>query len=110
MKTLVAFLTIILIILPMQLAAEDTDHGEKKIKVQAWDFSDPDLDAAKGVPCGEFLAFLMGPEEKYKIIDTAGVQGPPGVMYTLDNYKGEIAILKCGTAGGCSHEEGGGDH
>lgn len=110
MKTIVAFLTIIFTFLPMQLTAEDTHHGEKTIKIQAWSFSDPALDATKGDPCGEFLSFLKGSEEKYVLLDTTGIQGPPGVVYTLENHKGEIAILKCGTAGGCSHDDGGGGH
>ncbi|MDT8319763.1 MAG: hypothetical protein RQ826_04480 [Xanthomonadales bacterium] len=104
MKTLIIFLTAFFMLLPVMAMADE--HEEKTIKVQTWDFSDPFLVAEKGDPCAEFLSYLMGSYEKYKMLGMTGIKGPPGVVYTLENQKGDIAILKCGTAGGCSgHDE-----
>lgn len=105
MKTLIIFLTAFFMLLPVIATADE--QKEKTFKIQAWDFSDPLLATEKGDPCAEFLAYLMGAYEKYKMLGMTGIKGPPGVVYTLENQKGDIAILKCGTAGGCSgHDDG----
>lgn len=78
------------------------EEGLKTFGVQASDFSDKAVTARKGESCADFLKFLQE-DEKYTLIGTAGVVGPPGVVYTLRNNKGEIAIIKCGSAG-CGHE------
>mgnify|MGYP003574165349 FL=1 len=107
MKTLITMLAVRFILLTQTILAED--EAESRFKVQAWDFSDLSQVVAKGVPCAEFLAYLMGPGEKYKLLNTSGVVGPPGIIYTLQNHRGDIGILKCGTAGGhgdgCGHDE-----
>jgi hypothetical protein len=103
MKTLITILIALFVFLPFQVMAEGEDNG---FKVQAWDFSDTGLDTTKGTPCADLLSYLMDPEaEKYKLLGTVGVAGPPGVVYTLKNNTGHIAILKCGTSGG--HDDGG---
>lgn len=80
----------------------------KAFKLWAGDFSDSALmaAAASGQSCADWLEYLQSPAERYKLKAVAGMQGPPGVVYTLANNDGEVAILKCGTSG--SHEEGGG--
>ena len=103
MKALTTILIALFVFLPYQVMAEGEDNG---FKVQAWDFSDPGRDTEKGNPCAVLLSYLMGPEtEKYKLLGTVPVGGPPGVVYTLKNNTGHIAILKCGTSGG--HDDGG---
>jgi len=78
------------------------EEGLKTVGAQAADFSDPALAVTKGQPCAALLQYLIE-DEKYSLLAVTGVQGPPGVVYTLSNFKGEIAIIKCGT-GGCGHE------
>jgi len=114
MKTLIGILAVLFLFLPMSLMAE-TDHGNKTFHVQAWDITDPDLLAGfdekmeKGAPCAEVLGILMGQgrNQKYELLEATGVQGPPGVTYTLINYSGQVAIVKCGTSGCGSGEDGG---
>ena len=102
MKALIILLTACFMLFPALALAED--HEEKGIHVQAWDFSDPFLVVEKGDPCAGFLSYLMSPDEKYKMLGITNVMGPPGVVYTLENHKGHIAILKCGTAGCGGHD------
>jgi len=102
-KILIAICATALVLLP---TATWTEEGDPLIMVQAWSFSDSDLTTTKGESCSSFLAYLLGPSEKYKMLDVTGVAGPPGVVYTLQNNNGEIAVMKCGTAGG--HDTGGG--
>lgn len=80
----------------------------KAFKLWAGDFSDPALSAAvaSGQSCANWLEYLQSSAERYRLQAVAGMQGPPGVVYTLVNNVGDVAILKCGTTG--SHEEGGG--
>lgn len=88
------------------IAGEDGHGGGlKSFNLQAGSFSDSAVLAVKGESCAHFLNVLLE-DESYKLLDVTGVQGPPGVVYTLQNHKGEIAIIKC-RAGGCDHEEGG---
>ena len=104
MKTLFAIMTALLFFLPGTVLAEGEE--ENGIKIAAWDFSDLSQHVVKGQPCAELLAYLMGPSEKYKLLNATAIMGPPGIVYTLQNNRGDIGILKCGTAGG--HEGGGG--
>jgi len=70
--------------------------------------------------CAEVLTILL--ENSFQIANVTGIQGPPGVVYTL--VRGTpgfsnpslnameapaVAILKCGKAGSCSGTEGGCD-
>jgi len=89
--------------LVLPAAAAGAEEEDPVIKVQAWSFSDLELTAAKGMFCSDLL---MGPVEKYKLLDVTGIPGPPGAVYTLQNNGGEIAIVKCGVAG--AHDSGGG--
>lgn len=87
-------------------AIGDEGGGLKTFGVQAADFSDVTMTAAKGESCAAFLKFLQE-DEKYVLLNVAGIVGPPGVVYTLRDNKGEIAIVKCGSAG-CGHGDDGG--
>jgi len=78
------------------------EEGLKTFGIQAVSFSDTAMDVVKGEPCAPFLKVLLE-DEHYMLVDVTGVQGPPGVVYTLRNNKGDIAIIKCGSAG-CGHE------
>ena len=106
MKTTILVLSVLFLLFPLTAMAEEDGHGVKTFKVQAMDFSDPLLETETGTPCAEVLAYLRS-SEKYKLLATAGIAGPPGVVYTLENDKGDIAIFKCGS-GGCSHGDDGG--
>lgn len=80
-------------------------NEDKIIKVQAYSFSN---DAAQekpdaGEPCAVYLKYLR--ELKYQLLEATSLQGPPGVLYTMAGNKGELVLVKCGTAGG---DEGGG--
>lgn len=106
MKTLMTMLVALFVLLPQTILAEGEE--ESTFKVQAWDFSDRGLNADKGIPCAEFLSYLLDSKgENYSLLAMTGVQGPPGVVYLLKDNKGHIAVLKCGTAG--SHGDGGHD-
>jgi hypothetical protein len=105
MKPLTIALLAGLTLLSTTILAEGEE--ETRLKIQAWDFTDSSLQTNKGDPCAEFITYLMGPVEKYKMLGITSVQGPPGVVYTLQNYSGDIAILKCGLAGSCGGDEGG---
>jgi hypothetical protein len=105
MRILILLLLHFFCLAPACLLAQEGE-GDKIFHIQAWDLSDNGLVINKGDPCAAFLSELLGPE-KYVLLDTTGVQGPPGVVYTLLNNKGDIAILKCGTSGCASGEEGG---
>jgi len=105
MKTIFTLLTALLLLLPNTvMAEEEEDHG---LKVIAWDFSNLSQPVMKGDPCAELLAWLMGPRKNYRLLNTSAIVGPPGVVYTLQDNRGEIGILKCGTAGGHEPGEGG---
>ena len=87
-------------------AEEGHGGGLKSFNLQAADFSDAAVLAVTGESCAHFLKVMLD-DESYKLLSTAGVQGPPGVVYTLQNHRGEIAIIKC-RAGGCDHGDEGG--
>ncbi len=84
-------------------ASAQHDGEDQSIVVQAASFSDSTMAAATGMECAVFLRYLQD-VEKYQLKSTTGVQGPPGVVYTLENNKSEVAIVKCGRGGGCSGE------
>lgn len=103
MKRLIQTIAAMLVLFAAVAGAE----GElKQLKVWASDFTDRGLARSvdAGDSCAAWLKYLMSPAERYVIGSVAGIQGPPGVVYTLSNNRGDIAILKCGTAG--SHDEG----
>ena len=107
MKTLLkltAMLAMALCVAPA-MAAEDHGPGLKPFNAQAGSFSDPAVAAENGESCAQYLKVMLE-DESYKLLDVTGVQGPPGVVYTLQNHKGEIAIIKC-RAGGCDHGDEG---
>lgn len=114
MRALIALVAVFYFLVPVDTMAQE-DHGNKTFHVQAWDYTDSSLlagsglDMDKGVPCAEVLAILMGQgrNQKYELLEATGVQGPPGVTYTLINYSGQVAIVKCGTAGCGSGDDGG---
>lgn len=102
MKKLIQTSLAILAVLSTAAFAEEED---KTLKVQAYSFSDSTLPSPVGEPCANKLKYLKGVEEKYKLLGISTMQGPPGVVYTLENNKADVAILKCGTSGG--HDDGG---
>ncbi len=104
MKTLSILLTALLFLLPAAASAEAEETTG--IRIVAWDFSDLSQPIPSGDPCADFLAYLMGPAKNYKLLNTTAIQGPPGIVYTLQNNRGEIGILKCSATGG--HDDGGG--
>lgn len=81
-------------------------EGTQRIGVLGGDFSDRAISVARGESCAEVLKYLRGAPEHYRVINVSGVTGPPGVIYLMENPKGEIAVLKCGTACGHEGEEG----
>jgi hypothetical protein len=98
-------------LLVLGAASASAEESMKQFKVWAVDFSDGGLEAAvdAGDSCAAWLKYLQSPQERYVTRSVAGMQGPPGVVYTLTNNRGDVAILKCGTSG--SHgDEGGGGH
>jgi hypothetical protein len=103
MKTLSILLTALLLLPATAPAEEEEDKG---MTITAWSFSDLSVPVTSGGVCADFLAYLMGPAKNYKLLSTATIQGPPGVVYTLQNNRGEIGILKCSAIGG--HDDGGG--
>ena len=109
MKTLIKLVALMGMALCMApaVASEDGGHGPglKPFNAQAGSFSDGAVAADSGESCAQYLKVLMD-DESYKLLGITGVQGPPGVVYTLQNHKGEIAIVKC-RAGGCDHGDEG---
>lgn len=83
---------------------------EKSIVVQASSFTDSSVLLVPGEECAVALQYLKR-DLKYQLIAATGVQGPPGTVYTLEDPKREIAIVKCGRGGDCgeTHDEGRGD-
>jgi len=88
------------LLLAVTMVALPAEEGNPNLKVQGWDFSDRELVTAKGEPCADLMVYLTGAEERYKLLGITGIPGPPGVVYTLQNNKGDYAIIKCGVAGG----------
>ena len=84
-------------------ALGDEGEGLKTFGVQAANFSDEVMTVAKGDSCATFLKFLQE-DEKYTLLSVTGIVGPPGVVYTLRDNKGDIAIVKCGSAGCGGHD------
>lgn len=82
----------------------------KTLRLWASDFSDSQLaaSASSGDSCAAWLKYLRSPQERYTLQSATGMQGPPGVVYTLISTAGEVAILKCGTTGSHDHADGGG--
>lgn len=83
------------------LVAEETP--EFKIQAGSMPGGEP---VPVGEPCAPYVSSLIG-GGKYEIFAATGVQGPPGVVYTLKQKNGKsIALLKCGLAG--AHDDTGG--
>jgi hypothetical protein len=86
--------------LELQAAEED-----REFKIQGG--SMPNGEAIPvGEPCAPYVSSLIG-GGSYEVFAATGVQGPPGVVYTLKQKNGKsIALLKCGLAG--AHDDTGG--
>jgi hypothetical protein len=115
MKTLMKLTVMLGMTLCMAPAMASEDGGDgghgpglKPFNAQAGSFSDGAVAAESGESCAQYLKVMMD-DESYKLLGITGVQGPPGVVYTLQNHKGEIAIVKC-RAGGCDHGDEGSSH
>lgn len=108
-KTTSILLAGMLLTVPTMSLAEEPHANE--FTVQAYSFSANSFMPPAEENCAAYLkTLLMSNSGKYNLLSTTAVQGPPGVVYTLQDNKGEIAIIKCGLHGaGCSGgEEGGG--
>jgi len=108
-------------------ACEDTDSmGPGMLKIQGFSIVDDPALMESITPyllecnCAQVLTVLL--ENSFQIADVTGIQGPPGVVYTLvrstpgfSNPSSNamepsgVAILKCGKAGSCSGTDGGCD-
>ena len=96
-----------LLTVPTMSVAEELNE----FTVQAYSFSNPLVPPPAEENCAAYLkTLLMSNSGKYNLLSTTAVQGPPGIVYTLQDNKGEIAIIKCGLhGGGCGGgDEGGG--
>ena len=108
-------------------ACDDTDPSTPgMLKIQGFSIVD-DQALMEGITpylmecnCAEVLTILL--ENSFQIANVTGIQGPPGVVYTLvrntpgfsnssmaANGLPGVAILKCGKAGSCSGTDGGCD-
>ncbi|UCF30484.1 MAG: hypothetical protein JSV26_10595 [bacterium] len=134
-KTLVVILGVVVCVLALVLTGgmvptvvhacgDETDpENPGGLKVQGYSvINDPDLLAVLGMEtecsCAEALTILM--ENGFQIANVTGIQGPPGVVYTmargLPGFSSGltrsmptpgIAIIKCGKAGSCTGSTGG---
>ena len=108
-------------------ACDDTDSTVAGgLKIQGYSIVDDPVLMEAVTPylmecnCAEVLTILL--ENSFQIANVTGIQGPPGVVYTL--VRGTpgfsnpslnameapaVAILKCGKAGSCSGTDGGCD-
>ena len=96
-----------LLTVPTMSVAEELNE----FTVQAYSFSNPLVSPPGEENCADYLkTLLMSNSGKYNLLSTTAVQGPPGIVYTLQDNKGDIAIVKCGLhGGGCGGgDEGGG--
>lgn len=98
-----------LLTVPTISLAEEPHANE--FTVQAYSFSGDEIEPGANENCAAYLkTLLISNSGKYNLLSTISVQGPPGIVYTLQNNKGEIVIIKCGLHGaGCGggEEEGG---
>jgi hypothetical protein len=85
-------------------ASAQHDESDLSIVVQGASFSDPTITVTAGEDCAVFLQHLLR-DLNYELKSVAGVQGPPGVIYTLEDPKREVVVVKCGRGGGCEHEQ-----
>jgi len=86
-----------LLTVPTMSVAEELNE----FTVQAYSFSNPLVSPPGEENCADYLkTLLMSNSGKYNLLSTTAVQGPPGIVYTLQDNKGEIAIIKCGLHGG----------
>ena len=94
-----------LLTVPTMSVAEELNE----FTVQAYSFSNPLVSPPGEENCADYLkTLLMSNSGKYNLLSTTAVQGPPGIVYTLQDNKGEIAIIKCGLhGGGCGGGAGG---
>ena len=110
---------------PPARACGDTDPGGAgAMKLQGYSLvQDPELMAVlepwiAQCSCAEVLTILL--ENDFEIMDVSGIQGPPGVVYTLVRGMPQgnkdvptnppspgVAVVKCGKAGPCGGDEGG---
>ena len=98
-----------LLTVPTMSVAEEPHANE--FTVQAYSFSNPLVSPPGEENCADYLkTLLISNSGKYNLLSTISVQGPPGIVYTLQNNKGEIVIIKCGLYGAScgGSEEGGG--
>jgi hypothetical protein len=110
---------------PPAYSCGDTDPGVVgSLKLQGYSLVE-DLDLAELLApwiaanhCAEVLTILL--ENDFEILDVSGIQGPPGVVYTLvrgrpDFSQGTppipvtpgVAVIKCGKAGPHAGDDGG---
>ncbi len=110
---------------PPARACGDTDPGGAgAMKLQGYSIVE-DLEfpedlalALADCNCAEVLTILL--ENDFEIMDVSGIQGPPGVVYTLVRGMSQgnkdvptnpplpgVAVVKCGKAGPCGGDEGG---
>ncbi|MFO7663866.1 MAG: hypothetical protein R6X18_14910 [Chloroflexota bacterium] len=98
----------IILTLPFAVYAEEPHATD--FKVQAYSFSGDPIMPGTNENCAAYLKnLLMSNGGKFNLLATTAVVGPPGIVYTLRDFKGEIAIVKCGLhGGGCGGEDEGG--
>ncbi|HRD66904.1 MAG TPA: hypothetical protein PKY50_12225 [Candidatus Competibacter sp.] len=110
-KTTSILLAGMLLTVPTMSLTEELHANE--FTVQAYSFSANSFMPPAEENCAAYLKnLLMSNSGKYNLLSTMAVQGPPGVVYTLQDNKGEIAIIKCGLHGascGGGEEGSGGD-
>lgn len=101
--------TIVLTLLLLAAGVASASEEMKTLRLWASDFTNPELAASAngGDSCAAWLKYLRSPQERYTIQGATGMQGPPGVVYTLNNTVGDVALLKCGTTGSHDHAGGG---
>lgn len=130
-RSLSVFLVLLLCFFCLNLSApaafacgDEEPGGGGGLKLQGYSFiEDPELAEALAQPiadcsCAEVLTVLM--EYDFEIMDVSGIQGPPGVVYTLvrgrparakdlpvDPPPPGVAVVKCGKAGSCVGDTGG---
>lgn len=90
------------------LAEESTEQEPRSFAVAAFSASDPSLTLSDSSNCAAAIKSLSQ-YEQYRIIASNAIQGPPGVVFTLQGPRGEVVLLKCAHGhepGGCSGESG----
>jgi hypothetical protein len=99
----------VIVCMLLYATAAGAEGEEGTIKVQAVS-GDPDIvpyACELGADCAVCLQESLSSEHKFGILTADSVNGPPGVLYMLQNQRMEIIMIKCGLHGaGCggSHE------